>query len=67
MNIEPSFKRGEKHMNDSKSFGYFSKDVALELKITTSSLRRWSFELEKLGYNFERNEKEQRIYYERRF
>lgn len=43
------------------------KDVALELKITTSSLRRWSIELEKLGYTFERNEKEQRIYYERDF
>ncbi|MFE4429667.1 MerR family transcriptional regulator [Peribacillus butanolivorans] len=54
-------------MDDSKSFGYFSKDVALELKITTSTLRRWSIELEKLGYTFERNEKEQRIYYERDF
>ncbi|MFE0507862.1 MerR family transcriptional regulator [Peribacillus butanolivorans] len=54
-------------MVNSKSFGYFSKDVALELKITTSSLRRWSIDLEKLGYTFERNEKEQRIYYERDF
>lgn len=67
MIIESSSKRGEKHMDNSKSFGYFSKDVALELKITTSSLRRWSIELEKLGYTFERNEKEQRIYYDRDF
>lgn len=45
-------------------FGYFSKDVAIELEITTSTLRRWSIELEKQGYSFQRNEKEQRIYYE---
>ncbi|MEI3611417.1 MerR family transcriptional regulator [Pseudogracilibacillus sp. SO30301A] len=48
-------------------FGYFSKDVAIELEITTSTLRRWSIELEKEGYNFNRNEKEQLIYYERDF
>lgn len=48
-------------------FGYFSKDVAQELQITTSSLRRWSIELENEGYNFQRNEKKQRIYYERDF
>ena len=48
-------------------FGYFSKDVAIELEITTSTLRRWSIELEKEGYKFHRNEKEQRIYYERDF
>ncbi len=57
-------KRGDKRM---EPFGYFAKDVAAELEITTSSLRRWSIELEKLGYIFERNEKEQRIYYERDF
>lgn len=48
-------------------FGYFSKDVAIELEITTSTLRRWSIELEKHGYFFQRNEKNQRIYYERDF
>ena len=48
-------------------FGYFSKDVAIELEITTSTLRRWSIELEKEGYSFHRNEKDQRIYYERDF
>ncbi|MEF3225947.1 MerR family transcriptional regulator, partial [Campylobacter jejuni] len=49
------------------SFGYFAKDVASDLEVTTSTLRRWSIELEKLGYQFERNDKEQRIYYERDF
>ena len=48
-------------------FGYFSKDVALELEITTSTLRRWSIELEKEGYSFIRNDKDQRIYFERDF
>lgn len=48
-------------------FGYYSKDVAIELEITTSTLRRWSIELEKEGYIFHRNEKEQRVYYERDF
>ena len=38
-------------------FGYFAKDVAAELGITTSSLRRWSIELENQGYVFQRNEK----------
>lgn len=47
--------------------GYFSKDLALELEITTSTLRRWSIALEKNGYIFERNEKEQRVYYDRDF
>lgn len=49
------------------NFGYFSKNVAEELKITTSTLRRWSILLEKEGYIFQKNEKEQRIYYERDF
>jgi DNA-binding transcriptional MerR regulator len=51
-------------MENANHFGYFAKDVASELEITTSTLRRWSIELEKVGYSFERNEKEQRIYYE---
>ena len=54
-------------MENTSNFGYFAKDVASELQITTSSLRRWSIELEKSGYSFERNEKDQRIYYERDF
>lgn len=54
-------------MNTKSEFGYFSKQVATDLEITTSTLRRWSIELEKKGYNFERNQKDQRIYYERDF
>lgn len=54
-------------MEHENTFGYFAKDVANELEVTTSTLRRWSIELEKLGYIFERNEKDQRIYYERDF
>jgi DNA-binding transcriptional MerR regulator len=54
-------------MENANEFGYFAKDVAFELEVTTSTLRRWSIELEKAGYSFERNEKEQRIYFERDF
>lgn len=44
-------------------FGYFSKDVAKKFDITTSTLRRWAIALEKKGYLFERNDKNQRIFY----
>lgn len=54
-------------MENGNNFGYFAKDVAADLEITTSTLRRWSIELEKMEYTFERNEKDQRIYYERDF
>jgi DNA-binding transcriptional MerR regulator len=54
-------------MENAEKFGYFAKDVATDLEITTSTLRRWSLKLEELGYLFERNEKDQRIYYERDF
>lgn len=46
-------------------FGAFAKEVAIHLEINVNTLRRWSLELEKAGYNFTRNEKEQRIYYKR--
>lgn len=52
---------------ENTGFGYFAKDVAADLEITTSTLRRWSIELEKVNYKIERNDKEQRIYYERDF
>lgn len=45
--------------------GYFSKEVAEEMEMTTSTLRRWSIEFEKQGYVFSRNENGQRVYYER--
>jgi DNA-binding transcriptional MerR regulator len=54
-------------VENDNNFGYFAKDVASDLQITTSTLRRWSIELEKIGYTFKRNEKEQRIYFERDF
>ncbi len=48
-----------------EDYGYFAQYVAKELDINTNTLRRWSLELEKLDYNFERNERNQRIYYEK--
>lgn len=46
-------------------FGIFSKEVATSLDISTSNLRKWSLLLEESGYVFERNKKNQRIYYNR--
>lgn len=46
-------------------YGLFSKEVALNLEINSNTLRRWSLELEKEGYEFTRNDKDQRIYYDR--
>lgn len=46
-------------------YGLFSKEVALNLDINPNTLRRWSLELEKVGYEFTRNDKDQRIYYDR--
>ncbi|WP_456275067.1 DUF3967 domain-containing protein [Bacillus sp. AK031] len=46
-------------------FGYFSKDVALKLEINASTLRQWCLAIEKEDYQFERNDKDQRIFYER--
>ncbi|PFU77982.1 MerR family transcriptional regulator, partial [Bacillus thuringiensis] len=45
-------------------YGYFAQEVAKQLDINTNTLRRWSIELEKMEYIFERNERNQRIYYE---
>jgi DNA-binding transcriptional MerR regulator len=58
---------GVNALSNASEYGYFAKDVAADLEITTSTLRRWSIELEKAGYKFERNEKDQRIYYDRDF
>ncbi|MCA1024439.1 DNA-binding protein [Halobacillus litoralis] len=54
-------------MENTQQFGYFARDVAMDLEVTTSTLRRWSIELEKNGYKFDRNEKDHRIYFERDF
>lgn len=58
---------GVNALSNASEYGYFAKDVAADLEVTTSTLRRWSIELEKVGYKFERNEKDQRIYYDRDF
>jgi DNA-binding transcriptional MerR regulator len=58
---------GVNALSNASEYGYFAKDVAADLEVTTSTLRRWSIELEKAGYRFERNEKDQRIYYDRDF
>ncbi|PEZ05294.1 DNA-binding protein [Bacillus sp. AFS018417] len=46
-------------------YGYFAQEVAKQLDINTNTLRRWSIELEKMDYIFDRNERKQRIYYEK--
>ncbi|WP_440604696.1 MerR family transcriptional regulator [Bacillus sp. GB_SG_008] len=46
-------------------YGYFAQEVAKQLDINTNTLRRWSIELEKMDYVFDRNERKQRIYYEK--
>lgn len=48
-----------------QELGLFSKEVSLNLDINANTLRRWSSELEKEGYEFTKNEKGQRIYYQR--
>lgn len=45
--------------------GVFAKEVSLHLEVSPNTLRRWCLELEKHDYVFERNEKSQRIFYER--
>ncbi|OUB31594.1 hypothetical protein BK708_07960 [Bacillus thuringiensis serovar yunnanensis] len=49
-------------MND---YGYFSKQVCEDLNLMVSTLHRWSIAFESKGYEFEKNEKGQRIYFER--
>ena len=46
-------------------YGMFAKELALNLEINTNTLRRWAIELEEQGYAFSRNDKNQRIYYQR--
>lgn len=44
-------------------YGQFAREVADKVGINPNTLRRWSLELEKLHYEFERNERNQRVYY----
>jgi len=41
---------------------YWSKDIAMQLEISTSTLRKWSLALEREGYTFIRDENERRAY-----
>ncbi|MCU5571115.1 MerR family transcriptional regulator [Bacillus cereus] len=45
-------------------FGRFSGQVSKELDVNGNTLRVWCLELESAGYMFERNNRQQRIYYE---
>ncbi|MEC3226591.1 MerR family transcriptional regulator [Bacillus thuringiensis] len=45
-------------------FGRFSGQVSKELDVNGNTLRVWCLELENAGYKFERNNRQQRIYYE---
>lgn len=47
------------------TYGYFAKTVAENLGISPNTLRRWSLELEKQGYEFDRSDSNKRIYYEK--
>lgn len=42
--------------------GYWSKDIAMQLDISTSTLRKWSLALEREGYRFIRDEHDRRAY-----
>lgn len=50
-------------MNHGNEIGYFSKIVSDRLNISTDTLRSWSLRLESNGIVFERNDRNQRIYY----
>lgn len=51
--------------NTEENFGYFAKTVSERLGIAKDTLRSWSLKLEAEGVKFERNAREQRIYYEK--
>jgi len=52
-------------MDNSEEFGYFSKTVADRLGVSPDTLRSWAIKLEAEKVQFERNEKNQRIYYQK--
>ncbi|MED3651874.1 DUF3967 domain-containing protein [Heyndrickxia sporothermodurans] len=49
-------------LNDEKAFS--TKEVSLTLGIGDSTLRKWCLSLEKNGYNFIKNDREQRLFIE---
>lgn len=50
---------------ETQDFGFFAKIVAEEIGIGKDTLRTWSLKLEAEGVKFERNERKQRIYFEK--
>lgn len=52
-----------KNMNN--KYGVYAKEVYIHLDINPATLRNWSTMIESHGYNFEKNPKGQRIYYQR--
>lgn len=46
-------------------FGYFAAEVCKDLNLNSNTLRKWSLALEDAQYKFERNPRNQRIYYEK--
>jgi len=46
-------------------FGTLAKEIAAFLELNVNTLRKWSIALEERGYEIERNNKNQRIYYDR--
>lgn len=50
---------------EAQDFGFFSKIVATKVGIGKDTLRTWSLKLEAEGVEFERNERNQRIYYQK--
>jgi len=52
-------------MDNNEEFGYFSKTVADRLGVSPDTLRSWAIKLEDKEIEFERNEKNQRIYYQK--
>lgn len=64
MRDDRRYKRGERYMNTNE-FGFYSKEVAAKLDINASTLRQWCLKIEDETYEIERNDKDQRIFYER--
>ena len=52
-------------MDNAEEFGYFAKTVSQRLGISKDTLRSWSLKIEAAGVKFERNARDQRIYYEK--
>lgn len=55
--------RNDNHEKTQKA--YWAKDIAQLLDISTSNLRRWSIDLENVGYRFYRDEHNRRAYLEK--